>query len=151
MLALVDANVIYAGIVGRADGESAILLATIRLGGIEAFTTENAMEEARRHLLAYFNRNRLKLHSTEADRELKALRECPTFTVVPWVTAPASLLPDNRKDAYLLEAMRAHRPHLLLTLDRGLLEMDSIDGTVIDSPARLLATLELFEGDDGTS
>jgi predicted nucleic acid-binding protein len=42
---LLDANVIFAGIVGSPDGPSAVLLATIRLGGIDACTTENAMEE----------------------------------------------------------------------------------------------------------
>lgn len=36
--ALIDASVLYAGILGT--GESALLLATIRLGGLDAFTPE---------------------------------------------------------------------------------------------------------------
>lgn len=51
MFALLDANVIYAGIVGNKDGPSALIVATIRLGGIEACTVENAMQEAGYHLL----------------------------------------------------------------------------------------------------
>ena len=81
--ALLDANVIVAGIVGKRTGASAIVLATVRFGRMTAFTTENAIEETRRRLLSHFNRNRLKLHSTEVERALTALRRAPDFTVVP--------------------------------------------------------------------
>lgn len=83
----VDANVIVSGIAGPAQGPSALIVATIRLGGFEAGTVENAMEEARRHLLELFNRNRLKISPAETDRELAALREAEAFTVHPWITA----------------------------------------------------------------
>lgn len=141
--ALLDASVLYAGLVGT--GASAILVATVRLGGLSAFTTENAMEETRRHRLAYFNSERLKLHATEADRELKALRESPTFAVEPWVTAPPSLWPENRKDAYLIEAAQRFRPRFLLTLDHGLLAREFVGDTVIASPALVLNALDIAE------
>lgn len=106
------------------------------------------MEETRRNLLAYFNRNRLKVHATETDRELKALRECPTFEILPWITPPASLLPDNRKDAYLIPAAEEHRPRMLLTLDKKLLALEFVGTTVIASPTLLLTTLDLAEQED---
>lgn len=148
--ALLDASVIFAGIVGNAKGASATILATIRLGGMDAFTTENAMEETRRHLLFYFNRKRLKVHSTEADRELEALRRAPRFSVVPWVHAPSSVLPDNRKDAYLVEAARRYRPLLLFTSDDRLLDLSFIEDTLVVSPAVFLAGLDKSTADWST-
>jgi hypothetical protein len=82
-----DANVIVSGLAGHPDGASAVVVATIRLGGLAGCTVENAMDEARRHLLALFNRDRLKISPAETDRELAALRAAPTFTVHPWLTA----------------------------------------------------------------
>jgi predicted nucleic acid-binding protein len=146
--ALLDASVVYAGIVGRPDGASATVLATIRLGRMHAFTTENAMEEARRHLLSHFNRNRLKVHSTEADRALSALRDAAAFTVVPWVPMSAAALPGNPKDAYLIEAARRYRPRFLVTNDRSLLSLRIEGATVLTSPAVLLGTLDRWDDHD---
>lgn len=41
-------------------------LANVRFGRMDAFTTENAVEERRRRLLSHFNRKRLKLHVTRS-------------------------------------------------------------------------------------
>lgn len=144
--ALLDAGVIVAGIVGKRTGASAIILANIRFGRMAAFTTENAIEETRRRLLSHFNRNRLKLHSTEVERELTALRRAPDFSVVPWVNASASALPSNPKDAYLVEAARRHRPRVLMTTnDHGLLELGFIGETFVTSPAFFLSGTETHE------
>lgn len=149
MFALLDASVIYAGIVGRPDGASALLLATIRLGGIQACTVENAMQEAGYHLLGYFSQDRLKVQHSKAERELKSLRELPTFTVFEWITAPPDLLPDNPKDAYLVEASRRHRPRFLLTFDKALLDLEHIDDSVIvATPSLVLSAWDsIDEGD----
>jgi hypothetical protein len=63
-------------------------------------------------------------------------------------TAPPALLPENRKDAYLVQAARDHRPRVLLTNDYELLAMEFVGDTVIASPALLLAALDLVEGED---
>ena len=139
---LLDASVIFSGLVGPGDGPSATLLATVRLGGFEACTTENAMEETRRRLLSWDNRRRSKLSFAKVDRDLKALREAPTFTVHPWQTAAASLFPENPKDAYLLAAMVAYRPRFLLTWDKDLLNLEVYNGVVIATPILLLTTID---------
>jgi predicted nucleic acid-binding protein len=142
---LLDANVIVTGVAGRSDGASALLLATIRLGGLAGCTVENALEEARRHLLELFNRNRLKISPVETDRELAALRQAPTFTVYPWVSPRPGLWPENPKDAYLLVALEEHRPTWLLTWDQHLLALGAHAGAQILTPPAFLAQLESTE------
>lgn len=143
--ALLDASVIVAGIVGKRMGASAVILANIRFGRMAAFTTENAIEETRRRLLSHFNRNRLKLHSTEVERELTALRRAPDFSVLPWVNASPSALPSNPKDAYLAEAARRYRPRVLMTNDRRLLDLGFIGDTLVTSPALYLGAGQTHE------
>lgn len=137
-----DANVIVSGIAGPAQGPSALIVATIRLGGLTAGTVENAMDEARRHLLELFNRDRLKISPAETDRELAALRAAETFTIHPWITARPEVWPENPKDAYLLTAIEAHRPESLLTGDDRLLSLGEYRGTRILTPRAFLAELE---------
>jgi predicted nucleic acid-binding protein len=136
MVLMLDACVLFTGLIG--SGRASEVLATIRLGGFDACTVENAMNETRTHLLSYFNRGRLKFSPARADGLLKSLREAPTFDVHPWVTAPPELFPDNRKDAYLLEAIRRHRPDVLLTADTGLLGLGAYEGAQMMTPALLM-------------
>lgn len=137
-----DSNVIVSGIAGPAQGPSALIVATIRLGGLAAGTVENAMDEARRHLLDLFNRDRLKISPAETDRELTALREAENFTVHPWIAARPEVWPENPKDAYLLAAIEAHRPDSLLTGDDRLLAVGNYRGTKILTPRAFLDKLE---------
>ena len=140
-----DANVIVSGLAGHPDGASAVVVATIRLGGLAGCTVENAMDEARRHLLALFNRDRLKISPAETDRELTALRAAPTFTVHPWLRAPASVWPANPKDAYLLAAAQEYEPTWLLTGDDRLLALGVHGSTQILTPRAFLDQLEATE------
>ena len=64
------------------------------------------------------------------------------------MTAPPSILPDNRKDAYLIEAAQKYRPRLLLTLDHALLALEFVGETVVASPAHFLATVDVVEEED---
>lgn len=137
-----DANVIVSGIAGNPNGASALIVATIRLGGLAGSTVENAMEEGRRHLLALFNRDRLKISPAETDRELGALRAAPTFTVYPWLTAQPSVWPENPKDAYLLAAAQEYEPTWLLTGDDRLLALGVHGATQILTPRAFLDQLE---------
>lgn len=125
-------------------GASAVIVATIRFGGL-AGCTVNAMDEARRHLLALFNRDRLKIWPAETDRELAALRAAPTFTVHPWLMAPASVWPANPKDAYLLAAAQEYEPTWLLTGDDRLLALGVYGSTQILTPRAFLDQLEATE------
>src|SRR5437016_2040327 len=142
---LLDASVLYPGVIGHPDGPSAIVLATVRLGGFAACTVENAIQETQRRLFAYFNRNKLKLSGQQAEREIKALRECPTLEIGPWITAAAELLPTSRKDAFLLEAIDLYRPTFLLTWDKALLDIDVYHDAVIATPKMLLETMAALE------
>lgn len=88
-------------------------------------------------------RGRLKISDAETKRELDALRASPTFTALPWVNAPANLLPENPKDAYLLEAIRRHENiAALLTYDKQLLELADFEGVPIITPRTWLEAIE---------
>jgi predicted nucleic acid-binding protein len=137
---LFDASVIYAGVLGT--GASASILSTVQLGGMSGITVENAMDEVRIHLMAHFNSQRSKLHSGETDRILKDLRGAAGLRVMPWITAEPSLLPDNRKDAYLLAAADLYHPRILLTLDNGLIALGSHGETTIGRPKVLLEMID---------
>jgi len=133
---LFDASVLFTGLTGK--GASATLLSTIQLGGMFGCTVENAMEETRIHLVDHFNRGRNKLHASEATRLLKNLRDAPSFDVHPWITPPASLLPENRKDAYLLAAAEQYAPRFLLTWDTALAAIFRHGETMIVTPSMFM-------------
>ena len=140
-----DANVIVSGITGNPAGPSALIVATIRLGGLAGCTVESALEEARRHVLEFFHSNRLKISPAETDRELAALRQAATFTVHPWLNAPPSVWPENPKDAYLLSALEEYEPTWLLTGDEELLALGAHGATQILTPKAFLDQLEATE------
>jgi predicted nucleic acid-binding protein len=132
--------VIYAGVLGT--GACASILSTVQLGGMSGITVENALEEVRIHLMSHFNAPRLKLHASETDRILKNLRESPGLDVKPWINPEPSLLPDNRKDAYLLAAAELYRPRILLTLDKNLTSLGQHADTMIADPKVLLELID---------
>ncbi|HUP68556.1 MAG TPA: hypothetical protein VM142_01950 [Acidimicrobiales bacterium] len=55
---------------------------------------------------------------------------------------PGNILPDNRKDAYLVRAIELLFPTHLLTLDDGLLGLGSHGGARIMTPKAMLNLLE---------
>ena len=141
MLLLLDASVVVcAGLGGQ---ESALVLATINLGGLEGVIAENALEEARAHLVAQESSNSLKVRWKWSDDFLEWFRSSPTLRVLPWINPDPQLLPENRKDAYLWAAIELSTPDCLLTLDKGLLAQGSYGGASILDPHRLLVELDL--------
>lgn len=76
---------------------------------------------------------------------MQRLAEAPTFTIHPWVTAPSELLPENPKDAYLIQAIELHSPTCLLTLDLNLLALGSRGGAQIMTPKVLLEELQAID------
>lgn len=125
MLVLLDASVIIPAITAPL-GPSARILRAVERGELAACTTDNAIDESARQLLAHYSRATLKLQRDRVRREIARLRALPNFVVHPWANPPADVLPDNRKDAYLVYAVRIYRPDLLVTRDKALLDLGRI-------------------------
>lgn len=134
---LLDASVIYSGITAPM-GASAAVLAALTSGELAACTTDNAIEEVARRLLAEFSRSTLKLQPERVRKELRRLRALPNFVVHPWANPPVGVLPGNRKDAYLVHAAEIYRPDFLVTRDKALLRRGRIGETRVVEPHELL-------------
>ena len=141
MLVMLDASVLIRGKLG--GHQSALILATIQLGGLSGCAVENAFEEARRKLIAIESEGRLRITWRQTDDFLAWVRSAATFDVHPWVNSDPQLLPENRKDAYLFEAMKMYEPDCLLTTDKGILVHGTYRGVSILTPSLLVQQLDL--------
>ena len=145
---LLDASMMYSGIVGRPDGPSVTIMTTVLLGGLQAITTENGMEELRRRLFSHENKERVKLSPKTTEEITKKLRAAPSLTIHPFISAQEYLTADypqiaeNKKDGYLLAAINHYSPSCLLTFDKWLLELGTFSGVPIVTPGFWLSVAD---------